>query len=237
MPHSKHELGWPSVTEVLDSYNKSWLKFFYRKWGNYEKAEAYSAIRRESGTRIHAAFEALLQNKGVQAALELVNEDERKAVVGLDGWIRGAEVMSLVEEKHVECKEFQYHGTFDHKLVIQNPKGWIKPTDFFNNYVDITGPYECLSDLKTQDGREVNEGEIKKHMMQQALYAKAEEEATGEFINKGLIINVDIKTGEVDAIPVHPLRAYLEPALLQRQLYDLINSKGKWEHLRRRKAS
>ena len=235
MGENKHPEGWPRVTSILGDYDMSWLRFFYKKHGSFDVAEAYSTQAKERGTRIHAAFEALLKGENLQIALESVEENEKRAVVGLDGWIRGAEVMSLREEHPVESKEHKYHGHFDHELIIQNPEGWVRKLDFFNNFVPIETPLHVLSDLKTQEGRDVKPSEIKKHAMQLSAYSQALKEETGEELNTGLIINVDIVTGVVDAVPIHPLAAYFQMFKLQRDLFDFIESEGKWEHLRRRK--
>lgn len=235
MPHKEHALGWPSVTQILGNYDLAWLPFFYKKWGTYEAATAYSTQAKERGTRIHSAFELMLQGKDISLCMEQVHENERKAVAGLQGWIQGAEVMSLNEEREVECKRKAYHGSMDHELNILRTD-WVK-TDFWRNMVPNENPLHCIGDLKTQDDREVKGSEIKKHAMQLAAYSYALEEETGKFINTGVIINVDIATGLVSPVVIHPLAAYLEPFFMLRDLHDYIKSDGKWGHLRLRKKA
>lgn len=237
MAHKEHALGWPSVTQFLHSYDLTWMPFFYKKHKTFEAADAYSQQAKERGTRIHKAFEILLANGPLEQALAVVMPHECFGIQGLYNWITQNEVMSLGEERSVECKRARYHGTLDNELNVLNASWYTQ--DFWRNPIPpLDGPLHCLGDLKTQqDGREVNAGEIKKHAMQLALYSYANEEATGRFINHGLVINLDITTGIVSPVPIYPLSAHLKPALLQRELYDYQKSDGEWNHLRMRKKA
>lgn len=234
MAHIEHALGYPSVTTILRDYNNGWLKFFYKKHGTYDRAEMVGAMGRDRGTRIHKAFEMLMQNVPVELALEKVNPEENKIVLALDQWIIDHKVEPTHVETEVESVTYKYHGSLDlcafvHDLNIK--------TDYCRNYVELPNPVHVILDLKTQDGRTPTIDEAKKHSMQMAAYGLAMQEQLEIEINYGLILNADVATGIVTPVVIHPLQAYQEPFLLQRKLYDYIKSEDKWEHLRLRKKA
>lgn len=231
MPHIEDPLNGPSVTQVLDSFDKGWFKYFYKKYGTVEAAEAYSQVARDRGTRIHDAFEQYLKGAGETGLLSTLAEEEQRAVKSLITWAHDVKLRTLAIEEHVINKEDHYNGTLDYMMDLDTAK--LPAVDFWNAPVVGLKPRgQFIVDLKTKYGRKPQSSEIKKHALQLAAYSKC----TDIRPDYGLILSVDVKDGTLTQILIQNLEYTFYPVFkAQRYIYDYINSKGDFNDLRRTK--
>lgn len=245
MGHKKKHLingeAVPSVTEVLNPFDKSWLEFFYRKhstisvamleaWGVTEAngvdiANAFARESAERGQKYHDAAEAVFKDQTVSNGL---NDEIARCIENLKLWRSKNKCATLLTEKHVENERYLYHGTLDLAVEFES-----MPLDVDYWGTPLTKTPRFIADHKTIDGRSPNDGEIKKHGMQQALYSLALSESGETLVfENGLLIYADMATSQID---IHGLNLvdYVGPALKQRDLWDFIKSKGQYRNFKK----
>lgn len=239
MPHQKFKYkgkDLPSVTEVLAPYDKRWLKWFYKKYGSVERAEAYSSLARERGSRIHEAYQMYLEKRATPGgALEMVAPEEEKSLQVLMDWSNDMNIKPLLVEKHVVNKEDLYHGTLDYVMTLDKSK--LSDTDFWGHViVDFDEPSLYLADLKTKEDRKPSEAEIKTYALQLSAYAQALKKEGIMEVDTGLVICLDVVTAEVTPILITNLETFYPVFLKQKEISDYINGSGKWLDLKRRRG-
>jgi hypothetical protein len=235
LPHREHELGWPSVTEVLNDYNKNWMKWFYKKHGTVEAAEAYGKERAAVGTRIHEAFERLRCGASLEDAIVGVQDDEHQAIAALAKAMGQLDIVPVASELEVENKHDKYHGSLDGLDRINNPS-MLPNEDFLGAPVLVESGVLTITDLKTKENdKPLSTDELRKHAMQLAAYGEALRRESGNGPELGLIIQLDIPTAKVTLHCVYPLARYYKPFKLQRDLWDYIKGKEEWEKTKKRK--
>lgn len=251
MVHAKHPLGWPSTTEVLSPFDLRWLKFFYKKYGlitrqmldeagvdglnGVDLASAASDKAKERGTRYHEGVECLMKGGTLGEALGKVTDNEAPALRNFLIWKINNGLIPLDTEGKIESKDHKYHGSFDGLCKLENTN-WITE-DFWHNPVPTPwSGTKFVVDHKTIDGRSPNDGEIKKHAMQLASYANGLAEKTGLEFFWGLLLYADMETGLIKPVVIYPLSLFFKPFLSMRELTDLIDAKGDYAHLKRRKT-
>lgn len=108
MPHSEHEKGYPSVTEVLGVVHKEFIVRWYGKYGT----EYCERVKRESGefgSTIHTLIEQRLRGQDIGEC----SPRQREMVNTFDKWQRQSGFVPVEIERKVEHKGLKYHGTFD----------------------------------------------------------------------------------------------------------------------------
>jgi hypothetical protein len=200
----------------------------YRKHKTYAAAEANSKRRKEEGTRMHLAMEAIRLGYGIDAAKSYVAENEQSAVEALAETLTRLDLEHIETEGWLESKEHEFHGSFD-GIDKVNGIHALPEKDFWGWPIQVELGCLAITDLKTKDNdKGLSDGEMKKHAMQMASYALMVKENRGYFPNLGLILQLDLPTAVCTVNAVYPLDRWVEAALLQRTNWDIINNKGKW---------